>query len=1060
MRTSRTADVGFWLAVSVLIAPAESTVLRAAGENTDAEQALLRGVGIDTDTANLLKFLLSYPAHFDHQKLDKDVQQLGSKTFAVRERVSRALAACGQAALPALQRALKSPDKEIVRRVTDCIAAIKKRQPRPDLEQAVVRLLLRRRPAGTVAALLRYLPYATATDEELEEDIWFGLDEMAGPPGKVDPALRAALKDPLAIRRAAAACILGRRTEPELRGAVRKLLKDSDPTVRLRAAQGLLAGKEREALPTLIPLLDEPSIGLAWQAEELLHWAAGDSAPSITVGAGDAQSRRRCRKAWEQWWSQHGEKLALTTRAHDCRRPGLLLVSSWTSDDKNRHVWLCGCDGKPRWRVKIAEVAVDIALLKNNRVIMAHCYPGLIVEISLDGKVQWQCKTDVDMCHRLPDGNTLFLNREKVGEITPDGGVVNTRKFTITGGALRGSTLYVWMKLRNGRILCSPATRECTSLVECDPITGREHKTIHLQKGAAGWCAGELTGGHYLMANRDPDRVFEIDSTGKIVWQYSLPHVDWYPIRLRNHNTVLAQDQDPARLLEVDRTGKIVWETFCDDALVGRLRICLGLVRLGFHSPRPADYDLNRLIPYRRAALNSKDPLIRRGTLMLLKHYGPRAAPIIPDLIEGLLDPNPAIRKDVEEVLVKIGPSVVPALLQMLKHRCPEMRSKAADLLSKCSGSPDLILPALLVTVDNDKESSVREEALRSLGVVGRGRRETVARLIQAFKDRDRDVRRAAIQMTGLQEGAPSRDAVPHLLELLEDRDWDIRWATITSLGNLGCGDEQTAPRIVPVLIRLLNEKEEVKVRIAAANALGRVGKLAKEALPELLSAANYKPERKASAPSRVARAAAWAAEEITKDKGLGPCLADLIQEKEVTALTRRRALQAIKKLGREARAAVPALVAIIKDPAKREDWEEAASALVAIGGRPVVSELANCVQTGAKPTRCLALRTLQRIGSSAERAIPAVSTALADPDPTIKRLAWNVLPSLGSGAVYVLVPLMAKGDVTTRCLAIEALGAMGLSAREAIPALLEATKDNSVSVRSAARRVLKKVRP
>jgi uncharacterized protein (DUF885 family) len=84
------------------------------------------------------------------------------------------------------------------------------------------------RPPGAVAALLRYLPNAN-NDESLEEEIWYGLDSLTRDEGKIDPALLAALKNIVPVRRAAAACIVGHRGNEEQRAEVRKLLADPDP---------------------------------------------------------------------------------------------------------------------------------------------------------------------------------------------------------------------------------------------------------------------------------------------------------------------------------------------------------------------------------------------------------------------------------------------------------------------------------------------------------------------------------------------------------------------------------------------------------------------------------------------------------------------------------------------------------------------------------------------------------------------------------------------------------------------------------------------------------------
>ena len=55
--------------------------------------------------------------------------------------------------------------------------------------------------------------------------------------------------------------------------------------VRLRAAQGLLAGKDTAGVPVLIDLLADAGVEVRWQAEELLRWLAVDAAPEAVVGA-------------------------------------------------------------------------------------------------------------------------------------------------------------------------------------------------------------------------------------------------------------------------------------------------------------------------------------------------------------------------------------------------------------------------------------------------------------------------------------------------------------------------------------------------------------------------------------------------------------------------------------------------------------------------------------------------------------------------------------------------------------------------------------------------------
>jgi hypothetical protein len=133
---------------------------------------------------------------------------------------------------------------------------------------------------------------------------------LGGDAGKVDPAVAAALTDPSAVRRAAAALVLGRFGTPEQRKAVRRLLDDNDPVLRLRAAQGLVSGGDREALPALIALLGKGPPAVARQAEDLLARVAGEQAPSVFVEGG-AAAGEKARQAWEGWWKAHKDRLDL-----------------------------------------------------------------------------------------------------------------------------------------------------------------------------------------------------------------------------------------------------------------------------------------------------------------------------------------------------------------------------------------------------------------------------------------------------------------------------------------------------------------------------------------------------------------------------------------------------------------------------------------------------------------------------------------------------------------------------------------------------------------------------
>jgi HEAT repeat protein len=227
--------------------------ISAAQKPLDPDEELLQQAKIGTDGASLLVYLRKQSGKdADLLQLDQLIRQLGDKNFKKREQASKKIIALGPCSLRSLLAIRNDPTPELAQRARECIRKINQ-ESNCDLHLAAVRVLAQKKPPGTLEAILRFLPYAA--DEETEEEIWYGLDALAESQGKPDPALVAALTDVLPPRRSVAGCTLGRRGSREQQRAVRKLLEDANAKVRLRAAQGLLASKDKMAIPALIALL-------------------------------------------------------------------------------------------------------------------------------------------------------------------------------------------------------------------------------------------------------------------------------------------------------------------------------------------------------------------------------------------------------------------------------------------------------------------------------------------------------------------------------------------------------------------------------------------------------------------------------------------------------------------------------------------------------------------------------------------------------------------------------------------------------------------------------------
>ncbi|MBY0526325.1 MAG: HEAT repeat domain-containing protein [Gemmataceae bacterium] len=296
-----------------------------------ADEQLLKSAGLPTDGPRLLEFFRKRTlTHFvfqrdpktgkrtveargaEQERLSALIRRMRDTDFAKREKASAELIAVGGPALPPLLKAMADADPEVQRRAEKCSHAIERING--TVLPAAVRVLKARKPDGACAVLLGFLPFAG--DEPLEEEIIVALQGLAVRDGKADAGLVAGLRSNDVERRAAAAVVVGQLGDGDQRSLVRKLLTDADAKVRLRAAQGLIAGRDLSAVPTLLALLADGPIDLARQAEESLGRLAGDRAPVVALDETEAM-RRRSRDAWTTWWRSNGERLEVSRAGGD-----------------------------------------------------------------------------------------------------------------------------------------------------------------------------------------------------------------------------------------------------------------------------------------------------------------------------------------------------------------------------------------------------------------------------------------------------------------------------------------------------------------------------------------------------------------------------------------------------------------------------------------------------------------------------------------------------------------------------------------------------------------------
>lgn len=198
----------------------------------------------------------------------------------------------------------------------------------------------------------------------------------------------------------------------------------------------------------------------------------------------------------------------------------------------------------------------------------------------------------------------------------------------------------------------------------------------------------------------------------------------------------------------------------------------------------------------------------------------------------------------------------------------------------------------------------------------------------------------------------------------------------------------------LPGLLRDLRQGDDAD-RIRAAKDLGRLGWLARDALPTLVEVLD-------DPNPRVREAVAQAIGQMGPDAL--PSLAVMLRHPD--KYVRRHAVWALGKLGPLARPLLPNLCQSLKDPDPR-------------------------TATGAA-------QTLGQMGADAADAVPALAEAMRGTNIVLCRLAAKALSQIGLPALATLMAHLRHSDPFVRGEAALAIGWMGPVARPAVPYLAD----------------------
>ncbi len=868
---------------------------RGAGPET-VEEALFRRAELPSDDGNLIAYLRGRSlAPGDAAQIEAVVEQLGHQRFAVRRQAMTQLIAVGRPALPVLRKHFTDGDVFLARRAKESAERIEADSPEAHifLPLASVRLLATRKADGAVAALLRFLP--TVSQADVEEEICCGLDALALRDGKLHPALAAALTDAAPARRAVAACLAGRLGDAEQKAAASKLLGDAAAVVRLRAAQGLLAGKDAAGVPALVELLEQAPLELAWQAEELLRWLGREQSPQPLGGKPTAERRRQCREDWQQWWKKTGN-IDWRALEQSGRRPGLLVVQELlplegqgpkAAAARKSTLVVVGCDGAVRCRIDAPAGMSSRWCWLPGRKLLAwfHTEPGGAVRLlDADGSALWErsmraaADASVDV-RPLPDGGVHVVSGRQRLILDGKGRVVREWEAERMGLQCHLSDLGHWF-------CCDGLARDREiSIWRSDPVDdkGRDEIVLKEQPPHGRLLAFQaLPHGRYLLQLRDNEKrtceVREIDAAGRMIWRSARSEGFAGAIRLRNGNTLLVnsnpvshqEGKELSWLLEVDEKDRLLWEMPFTKG-VARVQDAFPLLRLGFDGPRGELADLDRPAHW-LASMKDPDPEVRRRAAKCLlaakltdaelqaayAYMTDPDCPVSQTIIKlaeanpcreggaalshllAALDCHPTALTHAVHVIPLFGEEALAPLLKIVDDpkASSVKRARAAMTLGAWLNRPDVapVLRRLL----QDRDVYVKCQTVRGIIMRRENARPWVPELVRIMNGKDEEL--ADETLKNIQALMSASDAVvPALIDLAKDPERPERQVrALEALNFIGFWTPKALrsdPRLVGEMCKLLDSKNRPRVCGAAANVLRWLGAEAKDAVSALIKA-------------------------------------------------------------------------------------------------------------------------------------------------------------------------------------------------------------------------------
>jgi HEAT repeat protein len=420
------------------------------------------------------------------------------------------------------------------------------------------------------------------------------------------------------------------------------------------------------------------------------------------------------------------------------------------------------------------------------------------------------------------------------------------------------------------------------------------------------------------------------------------------------------------------------------------------------------------MLPLLTKLLEDSDPGVQMRILNAIAEAGPAA---VPGLIEALKNDKTAYWACI--VLRDIGPAAkdaAPALAEKLKDPRPEIRREAALALGAMNEAAIPVLPQIAAALDDKDARTAATFIMGRLGKIPAGA-EAKIRANAASDDKFL----STISLWTLARVHPEdkelrRQATEQIFERLQDQDPFVRVAAARALAALPPAPEIT----IPIFEKMLKNADSATIQ-HAMDALASLGAPAVPKLVEIMKQHKDLRIQVAYILGQIGPAAAAATD----------ALAQQVADDDFNVST--EAVLALAKIGPAAGSAVPALMTALQKP----NCSNAHAIIYALG------------KIGPKAAVAEPILLKDMNGKDASLAVVS-AWAYTQIQPRTAKIAATVVPVLAAG--------LSDSLPETRKAAAEALGELGPMAREAIPALQKADKDDNRAVRDAAAKALQSI--